>query len=54
MPTMKAVTHIDTVSVMITFFLFTTVFIGLFIAEVKIMVKQIKIGPKKKEDPNNV
>jgi cytochrome d ubiquinol oxidase subunit I len=54
MPTMKGVSHIDTVSVMITFFLFAFVFIGLFIAEVKIMAKQIKIGPKKKEDPNNV
>ena len=50
MPTMKAVTHIDTTSVMITFFLFTFVFIGLFIAEVRIMLKQIKVGPKKREE----
>ncbi|WP_291861040.1 cytochrome ubiquinol oxidase subunit I [Marinilabilia sp.] len=54
MPTMKAVTQIDVVSVMTTFFLFAVIFIGLFIAEVRIMVKQIKVGPKKKEDPNNV
>jgi len=54
MPTMKAVTQIDTTSVMITFFLFTFIFIGLFIAEINIMVKQIKIGPKKKEDIKNV
>jgi cytochrome d ubiquinol oxidase subunit I len=50
MPTMKAVTNIDAGAVMTTFFLFTVVFIGLFIAEVKIMLKQIKIGPKKKEE----
>jgi cytochrome d ubiquinol oxidase subunit I len=54
MPTMKAVTHIDAGAVITTFFLFAVTFIGLFIAEVKIMVKQIKVGPKKKEDPNNV
>ena len=54
MPTMKAVTQIDVESVMTTFFLFAVVFIGLFIAEVRIMVKQIKVGPKKKEDTNNV
>jgi cytochrome d ubiquinol oxidase subunit I len=47
MPTMKAVTQIDTGSVMLTFFLFAVVFIGLAIAEVKIMLKQIKVGPKK-------
>ena len=54
MPTMTAVTHIDTTSVIMTFGLFALVFVALFIAEVKIMVKQIKIGPKKKEDPSNV
>jgi cytochrome d ubiquinol oxidase subunit I len=47
MPTMKAVTQIDTGSVMLTFFLFAVVFIGLAIAEVNIMLKQIKVGPKK-------
>lgn len=47
MPTMKAVTQIDTTAVMITFWLFAVVFIGLFIAEIKIMTKQIKIGPNK-------
>ena len=54
MPTMKAVTHIDAGSVMTTFFLFAITFIGLFIAEIKIMIKQIKVGPQKKEDPNHV
>ncbi|WP_430824790.1 cytochrome ubiquinol oxidase subunit I [Carboxylicivirga sp. N1Y90] len=46
MPTMTAVSKIDTSSVMITFGLFTITFVGLAIAEVRIMVKQIKNGPK--------
>ncbi len=46
MPTMTAVSKIDTSSVMITFWLFTITFVALAIAEVKIMVKQIKNGPK--------
>ena len=46
MPTMKAVSKIDTSSVMITFWLFTITFVALAIAEVRIMVKQIKNGPK--------
>ncbi|HKK68968.1 MAG TPA: cytochrome ubiquinol oxidase subunit I [Bacteroidales bacterium] len=54
MPVTKAVTNIDAGAVITTFFLFAAIFIGLFIAEVKIMVKQINVGPKKKEDPNNV
>jgi cytochrome bd ubiquinol oxidase subunit I len=54
MPTMRAVTHIDVKSVIITFFLFAVVFIVLFIAKIKIMMTQIKVGPKKKEDPKNV
>jgi cytochrome d ubiquinol oxidase subunit I len=45
MPTLTAVSNIDTTSVQITFFLFLTVFTGLLIAEIKIMLKQIKIGP---------
>lgn len=54
MPVMKAVTHIDAGSVITSSFLFAVVFVGLFIAEIKIMVKQIKVGPQKKEEPNNV
>ncbi len=46
MPTMTAVSKIDTSSVMITFGLFTVTFVALAIAEVRIMVKQIKNGPK--------
>ena len=45
MPTVAAVSMIDSTSVMITFWLFAAIFTGLLIAEVMIMVKQIKIGP---------
>ncbi len=45
MPTLTAVSQIDSSAVMITFMLFAITFIGLAIAEVKIMVKQIKNGP---------
>ncbi|MFW6268231.1 MAG: cytochrome ubiquinol oxidase subunit I [Marinilabiliaceae bacterium] len=54
MPTMKAATHIDAASVMTTFILFAVTFVGLFIAEIRIMIKQIKVGPQKKEDSNHV
>ncbi len=47
MPTMKAVTQIDSSAIIITFGLFTVTFLGLFIAEVKIMTRQIKNGPNK-------
>lgn len=46
MPTLSAVSNIDTTSVQITFALFAVVFTALAIAEVKIMLKQINIGPK--------
>ena len=46
MPTFAAVTHLDATTVQITFWLFLLVFTALLIAEVKIMTKQIKIGPK--------
>lgn len=45
MPTMAAVSNIDNSAVQITFFLFLAVFTALLIAEIKIMLKQIKIGP---------
>lgn len=44
MPTMTAVSNIDATSVMITFWLFFLLFTTLLIAEIKIMLKQIKIG----------
>ena len=46
LPTIAAVSHIDSVAVQITFWLFAFVFTALLIAEIKIMTKQIKIGPK--------
>jgi len=45
MPTFAAVSHIDTSSVQITFFLFAILFTILLIAEIGIMMKQIKKGP---------
>ena len=47
MTTAQAVSQIDTGSVMITFWLFAVTFTALLIAEVKILTRQIKIGPKK-------
>lgn len=46
MPVGIAATHISTTNVIISFFLFATLFTALLIAEVKIMTKQIKIGPE--------
>ena len=46
MPTMAAVSNIDASAVQVTFWLFAAVFTALAIAEVKIMTRQIKIGPK--------
>lgn len=51
MPTIKAVSAIDSTSVIITFWLFAITFTALFIAEIRIMLKQIKNGPK--EDGGN-
>ena len=47
MTTSMAVSQIDSGSVMLTFWLFALTFTGLLIAEIKILTKQIKIGPKK-------
>lgn len=46
MPTAAAVSQINATSVQITFWLFAVIFTALLIAELKIMTKQIKIGPK--------
>lgn len=46
LPTMAAVSHIDTTSVQITFYLFAALFTILLIAELSIMFRQIKTGPK--------
>jgi len=46
MTTKTAVSNISASSVKITFFLFAIIFTSLLIAEIGIMLKQIKIGPK--------
>ncbi len=46
LPTMAAVSNIDAGSVQLTFWLFAVLFTTLLIAEIKIMTKQIKLGPK--------
>ncbi len=46
LPTMAAASKIDASSVIITFWLFAAIFTILLIAEIMIMLKQIKIGPK--------
>jgi len=46
LPVGMASSHIDEVSVMITLGLFAIIFTALLIAEVKIMLKQITIGPE--------
>ena len=46
LPTVAAVSRIDSSSVMVTFFLFVALFTTLLIAEIMIMRKQILIGPE--------
>jgi cytochrome d ubiquinol oxidase subunit I len=46
MPTVAAVSQLDASSVQLTFWLFALIFTALLIAEIKIMTRQIKIGPK--------
>ncbi|MGE4287461.1 MAG: cytochrome ubiquinol oxidase subunit I [Salinivirgaceae bacterium] len=46
MPTVAAVSQIDTMAVKVTFFLFLIVFTALLVAEIGIMRKQINLGPK--------
>lgn len=46
LPVMAATSHIDATSVQVTFWLFAALFTVLFIAEVQIMLKQIRLGPK--------
>jgi cytochrome d ubiquinol oxidase subunit I len=46
MPTIAAVSQVNTASVQLTFVLFALIFTGLLIAEIKIMVTQIKKGPE--------
>lgn len=46
LPTAKATSHLDTGNVQTTFWIFAVLFSVLLIAEIKIMLKQIKIGPR--------
>ena len=46
MPTFAAVSSINSGSVILTFFLFLVIFTAFFIADVSILVKQIKKGPE--------
>ena len=46
LPTVAAVSNINAGAVIVTFWLFALIFTLLLIAEIKIMSKQIKIGPK--------
>ena len=50
LPVNMATSTITSGSVMITFWMFAILFTALLIAEVKIMTKQIKIGPKEQKD----
>jgi cytochrome d ubiquinol oxidase subunit I len=49
LPVSAAISNIDTASVQLTFFIFLILFTTLLIAEIGIMVKQIKTGPEKNE-----
>jgi cytochrome d ubiquinol oxidase subunit I len=46
MPVSIAVSNIETGSIQITFWIFAFIFTGLLVAEISIMLKQIKEGPK--------
>ena len=46
LPVKMATSHVSSSSVQLTFWLFATLFTVLLIAEIKILIRQIKIGPK--------
>jgi len=46
LPTSVSTSHLSVSSVQLTFWIFTILFTVLLIADVKILTKQIKIGPK--------
>ncbi len=54
MTTTAAVSRISTSAVQVTFWMFAVIFTALAIAEVSIMVRQIKIGPKEEGGKSNV
>jgi cytochrome d ubiquinol oxidase subunit I len=50
LPVQAAISNVSSSSVQLTFFIFLILFTTLLIAELKIMVKQIKAGPEANED----
>ena len=52
MPVSAAVSQISSGSVITTFIMFAVLFTALLITEISILIKQIKTGPKNKEDKN--
>ena len=54
LPTIAAVSQIKSASVQITFWLFFILFTGLLIAEIKIMISQIKKGPASESSQNSL
>ena len=50
LPTMVSTSHLSASSVQVTFWAFAALFTVLLIAEIKIMLHQIKSGPKNMED----
>lgn len=48
LPSVASVSRIDSASVQVTFWLFAVLFTALLVAEISIMVRQIKNGPKEK------
>ncbi|MEG2759210.1 MAG: cytochrome ubiquinol oxidase subunit I, partial [Rikenellaceae bacterium] len=52
LPTIASISSIEASAVKVTFFLFGVLFTTLLIAEIGIMIKQVKIGPKAIEEDN--
>lgn len=46
LPAVAAVSHINASAVQVTFWLFAFIFTALLVAEIRIMIRQIKLGPK--------
>ncbi|HLO59777.1 MAG TPA: cytochrome ubiquinol oxidase subunit I [Bacteroidales bacterium] len=49
LPLSAAISHIDSSAVLVTFWIFAALFTAMIVAEVRILTRQIKIGPKKEE-----
>jgi cytochrome d ubiquinol oxidase subunit I len=53
MPTVAAVSRVPSTSIIVTFYLFLALFTALLIADLKILTRQIKIGPGGEHDHDN-